>query len=274
MNPKKIIIGTELLSGSRGRIYSPSKVKSFFDNALLIGINQIDTAPSYGKNFKVEKIIGKTLLDKRKKFEITTKFNNLKYKFNSKKKLQSIKDMLSQSLENLKTNYIDNYFFHSGDDKEFFDDGIWHYLNDQKSKKIINNLGLAIKHDLVKKGNLLQIEMAKEYGINKISTTLNMYSRESMEKVIPFCRENKIAVWSRMPLAKGLLSGNYKSVNQLKKNDTRFKYEKDISNLIINYTIRNKININKALKWVSRNSDRIVIGFKDINQLKKVKNEC
>ena len=129
---------------------------------------------------------------------------------------------------------------------------------------------MALKHDLVKKNSLLQIKSAKDYGISIVSTTLNMFSKESLKKVIPYCKKNKLIVWGRMPLAKGLLSGKYKSIYELGTKDLRFVKEKQISKKIIDFATKNKMNTIKALQWSENFSDSVVIGFKDLKQLKEI----
>jgi len=263
-------MGTELFSGSRDKRYNLKEVITLLNGALKLGVNQIDTAPSYGKNFSVEKMIGKAIKKNRNKFKLSTKFINDRDISHPIKRLDIIKRNFEKSLNNLQTNFIDNYFFHSGSNLEFFDDKIWQFLNDLKKKKLIINLGLAIKHNLVKKHSLSQIKNSKEYGIKIISTTLNMFSQESTKKIIPYCKKNKIKVWGRMPLAKGLLSGKYKNINSLGVNDFRFTNDKKISKEIIDFAFKNKIDTSIALKWSEKNSDAIIIGVKDLKQLKSI----
>ena len=137
---------------------------------------------------------------------------------------------------------------------------------------MIVNLGLALKHNLVKQNSLSQIKYSKNYGIKIISTTLNMFSQESVKKIIPYCQKNKLKIWGRMPLAKGLLSGKYKHINSLGVKDLRFTQEKKISKQIIDFALKNKINTSKALKS-EKNSDAVIVGFKDLRQLKEILNQ-
>ena len=134
MNPRKIIIGTELFSGSRDKKYYLKEVFTLLNGALKLGINQIDTAPSYGQNFSVEKMVGSAIKKNRNKFKLSTKFTNAIGMSNSTKRLDAIKRNFEISLNNLQTSFIDNYFFHSGDNLEFFDDKIWQFLNELKKK--------------------------------------------------------------------------------------------------------------------------------------------
>ena len=91
MNPQKIIIGTELFSGSRDKKYYLKEVFTLLNGALKLGINQIDTAPSYGQNFSVEKMVGSAIKKNRNKFKLSTKFTNDIGISNSTKRLDAIK---------------------------------------------------------------------------------------------------------------------------------------------------------------------------------------
>ena len=99
-----------------------------------------------------------------------------------------------------------------------------------------------------------------------------MYSKEALKKVIPLCRKKKIEVWGRMPLAKGLLTGKYKSLKELRLSDERRKKESKISSEIITFCLKKKINTYKAFKWTAKHSDKVVIGFKNIDQMQSIIN--
>jgi aryl-alcohol dehydrogenase-like predicted oxidoreductase len=232
-------------------------------------ILQIDTAPSYGFNNSVEKLLGASLFGLRKNFFISSKFTNNRH-LTKKKRILNLRLSLNNTLKNLKTNYIDNYFFHSGDDENFFDDDLWKYLISLKKKKIVRRLGLSLKHDYVKKNLLSQLFSAKKYGIDLISTVLNIYSKEAILKVIPYCKKNKIEVWARMPLGRGLLTGKYKSVNELNFNDKRRVEEYKISQRVISFSKKNRINTKKALLWCLKNSNKVIIGFSEAHQLTSI----
>ena len=234
-----------------------------------MGIREIDTAPSYGKiNHDVEKIIGDILKRENFKFKISTKFSLINIDLTKKKSLlKNLENQLEGSMSSLNVSSIDNYFCHSGSDDEYFNDEIWAFLMNKKKLGFIKNLGLSIRHDLVKKNSLKQLFAMKKYGINKLSTVLNMYSRESLDKVIPYCKKNKIKIYGRMPLAKGLLSGKYNSQSIFKKNDPRSDNPKLTSKIIkFSETIKN-LTPKKSIVWSTKYCDKILVGFKNINQI-------
>ena len=142
---KKIVLGTEVFSGSWGTKFRSSQIKKILIDGYENGIRELDTAPIYGKkNHEVEKRLGEILKKEKLKYKISTKFSinrNLLKKKSSL--LKDVNNQLEKSLICLKRNYIDNYFFHSGTDKEFFNDEVWELLLKKKEQGLIKNLCLS-----------------------------------------------------------------------------------------------------------------------------------
>ena len=268
---QKIVLGSEVFSGSWGISFSQKKVDKIINRAYDLKIREIDTAPSYGKNIHdVEKMLGKSLCGNRSKFIINTKFsNNIIGKSLIKKNLRiyNLYKSLDNSLKCLKTDYIDNFFFHSGSNSEFFNDDIWDNLILLKKQGVIKNLGVSIRHNLVKKNKIEQIKYYNKYNITKVSTVLNMCSKESLRHLIPFCKKNNLFIYSRMPLAKGLLSGKYKNGHKFSKDDPRFK-TRVINERIFKFLEKNKeINAKIAISWALEHSDKSIVSFKNVDQI-------
>ena len=193
----KIVLGSEVFSGSWGINFNSSEIKKILIFGYQNGIREIDSAPSYGKKkHDVEKILGSILKKEKLKYKISTKFTIDKYLLKDKKKLlKNLRSQLELSLKSLKKDTIDNYFFHSGTDEEFFNDDVWEFLYQQKKRGLIKNLCLSLRHELVKKNSLKQLYMCENYKISKISTVCNLYTRDSLKKVIPFCKKKFYYLW-------------------------------------------------------------------------------
>ena len=269
---KKIVLGTEVFSGSWGIKFSSAQIKKILIFGYKNGIRELDTAPIYGKkNHEIEKRLGHILKSEKLKYKINTKFTINKFLLKDKKSLlKDLNNQLERSLKSLTRDSIDNYFFHSGTDDEFFNDDVWEFLYKKKKKGLIRNLCLSLKHDLVKKNSLKQLYLHDQYKINKISTVCNLYSRESLKKVIPFCKKNKISIYGRMPLAKGLLTGKYKDVSKFNKIDPRVNNLK-LTKKIINFSknIKN-LSAKNSVLWSLKHCEKVVLGFKNINQIKNI----
>lgn len=274
MLKNNLVLGTEVFSGNWGKPFSKKIAEQILILAYNNGLIEIDTAPSYGKLSKVEKLIGNISKKKSLKFKILTKFEikNKKNKIlDHKDSVNEVKKQLDNSLKNLNTDCIEIYYFHSGTDNEFFNDKVWNYLNKRKKLGDIKKLGLSIKHDFVINNKLSQLYNAKKYGISTIQTVLNLYSKQSLKKVIPFCIKNNLEIYGRMPLAKGLLTGKYNDRNILLKNDPR--KHSAISSDIIKFKLSKKnLNLEKVIKWPLKNVKKVVFSVKNTNQLKEIMN--
>jgi len=268
----KIVLGTEVFSGSWGVNFSSTQIKKILIFCYKNGIRELDTAPIYGKRkHEVEKKLGNIIKNEKLKYKVNTKFTINKHLLKDKKNLlKDLDNQLKRSLKYLQKEYVDNYFFHSGTDEEFLNDDIWEFLHNKKKKGLIKNLCLSLRHDLVKKNSLKQLYFCKKYKINKISTVCNLYSKDSLKKVIPFCKKNKISVYGRMPLAKGLLSGKYKNLSKFEKSDPRIN-NLELTREIIKFSknIKNLSAKNSEL-WSLNHCEKIILGFKNINQIKNI----
>ena len=268
----KIVLGTEVFSGSWGVKFSSSEIKKILNSGYENGIRELDTAPIYGKNIHdVEKLLGQALQGKKLKYKINTKFT-IKKDFLKDRKLllKDLKNQLNRSLKSLKKDTIDNYFFHSGTDEEFFNDDVWEFLYKMKKKGMIKNLCLSLKHDLVQKNQLKQLYICNKFNIDKISTVCNLYSQHSLKNVIPFCKKNNLTIYGRMPLAKGLLSGKYKDLLKFNKSDPRFE-KPELTKKILKFSSEIKnLSAKKAVKWSLNHCDKVIIGFKNINQIEDI----
>ena len=267
-------LGTEQFSRNWGRKISTKEMKKIFSQFTNQGINHIDTAECYGDHIS-EKLIGDYTSNKNDLI-IATKFGHAykkKHK-NDSYDLKSVKLQLENSLRALKRDYIDIYYFHSGNDEQFFNDDLWEFLNREVKKGKIRYLGLSLKHDLVLKKNYKQIKNLKKYGINFVQTVFNYLSQESSEYVFDECSKNNIYIIGRMPLAKGLLTGKYKSDNDFNKEDPRLEF-KSFNNkaykIIFNdlrYIPRNQLS-KWSISWVLSNPNIIstVVGCNNLKQL-------
>ena len=273
-----LVIGTEVYSGSWGITYTAREVSEILDFALLNGVNEIDTAAAYGENHFVEKLIGNAIAGMRRNFVIATKFRqNLAGNLagTSIVKLIDIQRNLSDSLDSLRTDYIDIYYFHSGNDEEFFQDDIWKFLGEMKRQGVVRRLGLSLKHELVKSESYRQLKAAQNYEISVIQTVLNMYSQESLRFVVPFCKSHNLALYGRMPLAKGLLSGKYSKSSVFPDLDPRSN-DLNVTNDILEFIgdQSRRITFDSAIKWPLEYAEKIVLGVKDISQLEGAMNAC
>lgn len=183
------------------------KSKEIIRHALDLGINFIDTAIGYS-NGTSEQYIGKAIKEylKRENIILATKFfprtqeeieNNISGK-------EHINKLLDMSLKNLDTDYIDLYIYH-----------FWDYNTPiEEVMETLNNAVKAGKVRYIGISNCYAWQIAKANYIAKmngwaefvsIQGHYNLLFREEEREMIPYCKEENIAITPYSPLASGRL---------------------------------------------------------------------
>jgi len=180
--------------------------------SLDAGITLIDTAPAYGLGLS-EEIVGKAIAGRREKVLLATKCGLVwhtqkgEYFFNEKGKpvyrylgKESIRYEIEQSLNLLKTDYIDLYQTHWQDSTTPITETM-ETLLDLKREGKIRAVGVS-------NINLKQLKEYRLIGIiDSAQEKYNMLDRELEETILPYCREQNISILSYSSLATGLLTG-------------------------------------------------------------------
>lgn len=177
------------------------------DTALEEGINFFDTADIYGGT-RSEEYLGRALGSRRSRVVLATKFG---MEVDAKRKgarPEYIRQALEDSLQRLRTDFVDLYQLHQPD----------------PSVPIADTLGAL--DDLVKAGKVREIgcsnfsveqiveaERAARMGGARFVSVQNEYSllhREPETGVLGECKRRGLAFLPYFPLASGLLSGKYR----------------------------------------------------------------
>ncbi|MCJ1910153.1 aldo/keto reductase [Planococcus ruber] len=225
------------------------------------GINLIDTANFYGKgqdeSFKygtgeAEEIIGKHLKGKRDKVVLATKVGLPMGHYVNDAGLSKFHMMreVENSLKRLQTDYIDLYQVHRFD------------------KRTPLGETLSALTDLVRQGKVRYIgcsnfaawQMAKAEGISALNhlerfvssqSQYNLLSRELENEIIPFCESEKMGLLVYSPMARGMLSGKYKSKDDLPEGSRAAKGEE----LIQPYFTEENFNRIERFKEIAKEQD-------------------
>ncbi len=184
------------------------------------GFNFLDTADMYGP-FHNEQLIAKAIAGNREKYIIATKFGweiddattALTWQINGKP--DYIKHAVERSLKNLKTDYIDLYYLHRRD----------------KTIPIEETVGAMA--DLVKEGKVKYIGLSevssenvrKAHAVHPLTAVQSEYSlfeRQVEEAgVKQTLEELGIGLVAYSPLGRGFITGQFKSIDDLPKDDFR-----------------------------------------------------
>jgi aryl-alcohol dehydrogenase-like predicted oxidoreductase len=212
-------VGTWQFGGEWGKDFSQQEVTEILDRAKELGINLIDTAECYGDHLS-ESLIGKAIEKNRTDWILATKFGHHYHGHINRTDHWSAKEVIRQledSLQALRTEYVDLYQFHSGSDEVFNNDDLWTALNKQVQAGKIRHLGISLGRN--DNGN--QTDMATKANVEVIQVVYNRLDRKPEAQVFPSCERQNLGVLAREPLANGFLSGKYKQGTVFGKNDWR-----------------------------------------------------
>ena len=203
--------------------------REIIKRGLELGINFFDTAIAYQSGTS-EQYLGRTLLDytKRDKVIIATKFlPRTQEEINAGiSGQQHIERMLNKSLQNLGMDYVDLYIYHMWD----YQTPIYDILDG------LNNMVKAGKTRYIGISNCFAWQLAKANAIAEkegfakfisVQGHYNLIFREEEREMIPFCKEENIALTPYSALAGGRLSKHRGETSKRFQEDSyaRFKYD-------------------------------------------------
>ena len=181
--------------------------RAVVDAALDAGVTFFDTAESYGNGGGSERFLGEILEGRRDRVQLATKFGWAGE--GGSAGAASVHRAIDDSLERLRTEYVDLYYLHRPD----------------SATPIGETLGAM--DELVQAGKVRAIgcsnfsaeqlaeadSVAREQGTAGFTVLQNHYNllrRDDEADVLPLCRELGVAYVPYFPLASGLLTGKYR----------------------------------------------------------------
>ena len=191
----RLCLGTWNMAGSKG--WGPEDDERSIDlirRAQDSGCNFFDSAHSYGGGH-AEEVLGRALAegDRRERAIVATKLIQCPP--------ERLEPSLDAALERLQTDYLDLYIVHwprpSLPLEEFFG-----AMAELRERGKVRELGVS-------NFDLEQVKVAARFGVVSLQPPYNVLWRIIDPEVLPFCRENDIAVTPYSPLAQGLLTGRF-----------------------------------------------------------------
>jgi aryl-alcohol dehydrogenase-like predicted oxidoreductase len=183
---------------------------SAIDAALDLGVNFIDTSDAYGAGYS-EALLGKALKGRRDKVVLATKGGNIMVGPNRGKTDFStayIGRVMDESLKRLQTDYVDLYQLHNPNVEVIERGEVWELLERRKKEGKIRYYGISI--------NKIEEGVAAVRGgrSDTIQVEYNMLMQEPAHELFPLAQQASVGVIARVPLRRGLLSGNLTLVDQ------------------------------------------------------------
>src|SRR5499433_1789322 len=200
--------------------------------AFDLGITLIDTAPAYGFGHS-EKVVGRAIAERggRDRIVVATKVGleqqgDALYRNSTK---WQIFDEIEESLKNLRTDYIDLYQVHWPDASTPYEETAQALLDLKRAGKIraigVSNYSIDAMERFRRVAPLASAQ-----------PPLNLFEREAMDKIIPWCRTNKVATLTYGALCRGLLTGKIGKDTRFEGDDLRKTDPKFLAPRFAQYT--------------------------------------
>jgi 1-deoxyxylulose-5-phosphate synthase len=258
-----------------GRWIDEDASRQIINTALGNGINFIDTANFYGKGqdeaFKYgtgesEEIIGRALKGRRDEVVLATKVGLVMGRNKNDHGLSRVHIMreVDHSLRRLKTDYIDLYQVHRFDPNTPLEETL-RALDDLVHQGKVRYIGCSnFAAWQIMKSHALSENMNLEKFIS-VQPQYNLLSREIESELLPFCVSENVGVMVYSPMARGMLSGKYKSKYDLPAESRAARGEQLIQNYFTNQNFdlvegyrvlseENGVSLSQfALSWVLNN---------------------
>ena len=186
-----------------------SDVTAVAHAALDAGINFFDTAEGYNEG-RSEEALGIALKGRRHEAVIGTKVGTPDPSI--------IRERCEASLKRLQSDYIDIYMIHWPYD-EFAIEESMAELVQLREDGLIRAIGVC-------NFGVAQLSAALDTGTEVIANQVcyNLLSRGIEVELLPLCKKYDLGILGYMPLLQGLLTGKYKSADELPPVHSRFRH--------------------------------------------------
>lgn len=198
--------------------------------ALAQGINFLDTAYIYGPE-RSEELIGEVLKERGGREQIVLATKGAHKLVNGSMQFDNSPSFLRQSVENslqrLKTDYLDLYYIHFPDESTPKDEAVGE-LKRLKDEGKIRAIGVSnFSIDQLREAN-------KDGYVDVLQSHYNLLHRGAEQDLLPYTRQHGISFVPYFPLASGLLGGKYRlgdTFTDSRKNNPLFQGETFARNL-------------------------------------------
>ncbi len=186
-----------IAGGSTWGPQDESEALGAIQGALDAGINFFDTAEGYGSGYS-EELLGRALAGRRDEGVIATKVSRAHLE------PETVKESCEASLRRLKTDVIDLYIVH-WPSREVPMEETWRTMEDLQKEGKVRVLGVSN----FARGDLTELLEVGRPEANQLPYSLLWRAIE--HEVVPVCVANDISITCYSPLAQGLLTGKFKT---------------------------------------------------------------
>jgi aryl-alcohol dehydrogenase-like predicted oxidoreductase len=212
----EISLGTWQVGGGWGQQFDNQTASAILHEAMDHGINFIDTADVYAAGLS-EKAVGLAVKSRSEKIYVATKCGRqIQPHVSDGYTTSALRKYVESSLRNMGLDTIDLIQLHCPPTEVYRRDEIFELFERLKEEGKIQQMGVSV--ELVD-----EALMAIEYDIvASVQIIFNMFRFKPAETLFGNSKIKDIGIIARVPLASGLLTGNYRQDTQFGKEDHRF----------------------------------------------------
>jgi aryl-alcohol dehydrogenase-like predicted oxidoreductase len=212
-------LGTWQLGSDWGDV-SEAQARAVLDASVTSGVTIFDTADGYGDG-RSEQIIGSYLADNPDhNIFVATKMGRRGPQIAENFHLAQFREWTDRSRTNLRVDTLDLVQLHCPPTAVFSSDEVYDALDLLVSEGAIARYGVSVET-----ADEALTAIARP-AVCSVQIILNAFRLKPLERVLPAAIEAGVAVIARVPLASGLLSGNYTTETVFAENDHR-NYNRD-----------------------------------------------
>src|SRR5690349_24295046 len=192
------------------------------------GCNFFDTAYAYG-NGRSEGLLGQIVRSNPgKRLYTASKIppKDLKWPAQPESTLMQsyppdhVEEYVHRSLKNAGLDQLDLMQFHTWNDEWMRDDRWFYRLDDLRSQKLINAIGISINRWEPWNG----LRAVRSGQIDAVQVIYNIFDQNPEDELFPACREHDVAVIARVPFDEGTLTGTLTKDSKWPEGDWRNSY--------------------------------------------------
>jgi aryl-alcohol dehydrogenase-like predicted oxidoreductase len=196
--------------------------------AVELGCNFFDTAYAYGEGHS-EKLLGETVrANPDKRLFTATKIPPLTREWPARADStltesypqDHVEEYVHRSLRSADLQTFDLIQFHTWNDEWLRDDRWFYKLDDLRSQKLINAIGISLNRWEPWNG----IRAVKTGQIDAVQVIYNIFDQNPEDDLFPACAELEVAVIARVPFDEGTLTGTLTKESRWPEGDWRNTY--------------------------------------------------
>jgi aryl-alcohol dehydrogenase-like predicted oxidoreductase len=196
--------------------------------AVELGCNFFDTAYAYGEG-RGEKLLGQTVrTNSAERLYTATKIPPMNREWPARPDStlkesyppDHVEEYVHRSLRNADLQSFDLIQFHTWNDNWLRDDRWLYKLDDLRSQKLINAIGISLNRWEPWNG----VRAVKTGQIDSVQVIYNVFDQNPEDDLFPACAEMKVAVIARVPFDEGTLTGTLTKESRWPEGDWRNTY--------------------------------------------------